>query len=698
MDIRHRILIAIVLMLGVQRIAAAASIDLSELDTNCTIRAQASDGRVVVQWHDQGGSTVSMTLNAAIDRPLIESISRNDVEIVSSLDPALLLTVGIRDLSTAGKWTTFFDNPIKRPHEPFPAKLTRDQILIEGHGSRATVRVTGLTAGKFAGNWLFTIYDGTRLIRSEAVLKTAEPAAAILYDAGLVRKDVPPDWSAVYVDNLDQPERVEASHDPAGDVYAVRRRAIALQTSHGSIALIAPPHQFLYPLDFCNNYKLAWHGPNYRNLIDGWGIGLRQPPEGDKRWVPWVNAPPGTEQHLVLFYLISPRDGDDPLTSAARLTHDDTFKPLPGYQTFTSHMHVEHTVDLLSEWKRQGDHTMPARLVEPDFVQTLKRTGVNIAHLAEFHIDHKDIPADRLTALRTLHHECERLSNEHFLLLPGEEPNVHLGGHWISLFPKPVLWTLDRRKDQPFSESIGGETVYHVGNADDVLQLMNAEHGLMWTAHPRVKGSLGFPDLYRDTRFFKSDRFLGGAWKNLPVDDSLDRLGTRVLDLLDDMNNWGDHKVSPGEIDLFKIDPTCELYGHMNINYLKLDRLPKFGDGWTSILDCLRGGRFFVTTGEVLIPNYSVSGVESGGRLPPEKAKSATIDADLEWTYPLAFAEIVSGDGHQTFHQRVDLTDTSAFGTRHLRLPVDLTGRTWVRFEVWDVATNGAFTQPIWIE
>jgi len=26
------------------------------------------------------------------------------------------------------------------------------------------------------------------------------------------------------------------------------------------------------------------------------------------------------------------------------------------------------------------------------------------------------------------------------------------------------------------------------------------------------------------------------------------------------------------------------------------------------------------------------------------------------------------------------------------------TFQKWVRFEVWDIATNGAFTQPVWIE
>ncbi len=58
--------------------------------------------------------------------------------------------------------------------------------------------------------------------------------------------------------------------------------------------------------------------------------------------------------------------------------------------------------------------------------------------------------------------------------------------------------------------------------------------------------------------------------------------GRRGLDLLDDMANWGEQKYLPGEVDVFKIDHTHELYGHMNINYLRLedDRLPRFDEGW----------------------------------------------------------------------------------------------------------------------
>ena len=33
-----------------------------------------------------------------------------------------------------------------------------------------------------------------------------------------------------------------------------------------------------------------------------------------------------------------------------------------------------------------------------------------------------------------------------------------------------------------------------------------------------------------------------------------------------------------------------------------------------------------------------------------------------------------------------------------MNFPIDLSRATWVRLEVWDIARNGAFTQPTWLK
>jgi hypothetical protein len=331
-----------------------------------------------------------------------------------------------------------------------------------------------------------------------------------------------------------------------------------------------------------------------------------------------------------------------------------------------------------------------------------------MVHLAEFHGDgHPQDPGPlRLAELKAMFGECRRLSDDRLLLIPGEEANVHFGvsrpgqhpGHWLYLFPKPVYWTMKRGTDQPFREEkseLG--PLYHVGNRGDMLALLKQEQGLAWTAHARIKASSWAPDAYRHEDYFLSDDWLGAAWKAMPADLSDYRMGRRVLDLMDDMANWGQRKYVLGEVDVFKLDHTHELYGHMNINYVALDRVPLFDEGWKPVLDRLRTGRFFVSTGEVLIPEFQVNGRDSG-TLVDLPAGQASIKALVRWTFPLRIAEVISGDGTRVHRERIDVTGSEAFGSQHLTLRSSLSGRKWVRLEVWDIAGNGAFTQPVWLK
>jgi hypothetical protein len=238
-----------------------------------------------------------------------------------------------------------------------------------------------------------------------------------------------------------------------------------------------------------------------------------------------------------------------------------------------------------------------------------------------------------------------------------------------------------------------------VGDRADMLQLLDEEHGLAWSSHPRIKASNWTPDIFRREDFYLSDRWLGAAWKAMPADLSHDRLGQRALDLLDDMANWGQKKYLLGEVDVFKIDHTHELYGHMNINYLRLepDRLPRYDDGWQPVVNSLRGGRFFVTTGEVLIPGFSVNGQATGSDVVLKPTERPVVRIELSWTFPLRFVELISGDGSRVFRERTDCSHTLPFDKETFQVTPDLNGRKWVRVEAWDVAGNGAFTQPVWL-
>jgi hypothetical protein len=427
-------------------------------------------------------------------------------------------------------------------------------------------------------------------------------------------------------------------------------------------------------------------------MIAGFGIGIRQDLMGDRRWVPWFNAPPNTEHRLNFFCLLSTSTDGNVLADVKQFTHNDSYRALPGFYTMASHFHTEHIDDVLTH--------KPIPEV-PGFVKALRNAGVNIMHLGEFHLagNPRDLGPRRLTEFKTMFKECERLSGGNFLMLPGEEPNSHFGGHWMNIFPKPVYWIMSREERQPFvEEDPEYGKVYRVGNKGDMLKLLEVEKGLAWTAHARTKGSTGFPDQYKDEFFFSSDQFLGAAWKAMPADLSQPRLGKRVLDLMDDMANWGHKKYVLGEADVFKIEPDYELYAHLNINYLELDRLPRFEEGWQAVLDALRNGKFFVSTGEVLLPRFDVNGKKSGETAKTDKNGKAKISLEIDWTFPLNFAEIISGDGNKVYREKINLNGTKAFETQLFEFNTNLENRKWVRVEVWDAAANGAFTQCVWIE
>ncbi len=680
--------------------AAAIQPDLSGYSDRCGIQVTAGDGKLFVAWPAGDGSQESMAFDLRDGSPLISKLGGS----LAGIDPLVSITAGTRQAPSGRPkemsiWNTFFDNPHKRPHQAHLGALVKKRASAASEGRRATVTVGDVAAGPFRGEFCFTFFAGSPLVKMEAVMSTDADRTAFVFDLGLVGAGA--GWRRLAWTDVNGEARSAAVDENAGDqALAVRHRMIAAEGSEGSVAVFPPPHAFFYPLDWTNNTRNIWHGRGHQG--EGrFGIGVRHDPRGAGNFVPWFNAPPGTRQRLALFLLPHRGDAAAALAGALRFTRGDRFPPLPGMSTFSSHYHMAVAMTA-KEQLDKGVKPLPV----PDLVKVFKDMGVQAVHLGEFHGDgHQDDPGPlRLPEMRMMFAECERLSDDELLLIPGEEINTHLGipfpgrhpGHWMLLFPRPVYWTKVRGEGQPFEErhpDFG--TVYHAGSRADMVEVIKREHGLAWTAHPRIKASSWAPDSFKNEAFFKDGLWLGAAFKAMPADLSRERLGERCLGLLDDMCNWGERKYLPGEVDTFKLDRTHELYGHMNINYLRLPRMPRYRDGWQPVLDALRRGAFFTTTGEVLIKSFSAGGRHSG-----ETAAGGRIEikAEIEWTFPMKFAEIISGDGRQVFRVRIGMADTEAFGSRIISLPLDLANRSWVRLEAWDVAANGAYTQPVWLE
>ena len=173
-------------------------------------------------------------------------------------------------------------------------------------------------------------------------------------------------------------------------------------------------------------------------------------------------------------------------------------------------------------------------------------------------------------------------------------------------------------------------------------------------AHPRTKGTTGYPDLIYDKACTKNDRYLGVAFKpGMGMDLSETRMCEwRCFDVdRHDEQPLCRHGLRPkyiiADIDTYQKGPEDDLYPNFPVNYLRLDRVPGPDEDWSPVLTALRNGNFFVTTGRSSSGTYSVEGTGA----------KRTIVADVEWTFPLSFVEVVWGDGKNVDRQIISATD-----------------------------------------
>ena len=560
------------------------------------------------------------------------------------------------------------------------------QATVRTVGERVELIFDGLRMGVFEGAIVYTIYPGSRLIQQEAVATTDVLDVAYYYDGGW---EMAADADRVAGGNMQSRvswydtagelrHDLSTGFDPERKPVKVRYRTLAATTAGGSVAVFPPPHQYFFPRDFTSNLGHLWHR-SWRGRVS---LGIRQIRDTNWRFYPWMNAPPGETQRMSVFFLLSDAAAEATLDEVLAFTNRDRFRPLDGYKTLSTHWHLAYTMQALEhglDWT-------------PPFKPVLKAMGVDASIIMDFHGDGhpRDLTDLRLDELDAYFRALRAQSDPDFLLIPSEEANVHLGGHWALIFPRPVYWFMDRPEGGAFEMTHPRYgKVYSTADAAEMLELVRREGGVMYQTHPRTKGSTGYPDRIAGTEHFRDPAWLGAGWKAMPADLSSPRLGERSLDLLDDLSAQGLRKRIFGEVDVFQFDDTHELYAHMNINYVRLDELPPF-DRWGEAVEPLARGDFFTTTGEVLLPEVDFS-ASTADRL------DVWIEAD--WTFPLRFAEIVWGDDAGGVHREITpLSRTRVFGVGGFGLATDAPGWAWARVAVWDVAGNGAFVNPTWRE
>ncbi len=709
------------------------------------LSAENRDGKLQLTWQGERGDQLRAIFDVRSGQPVVAELAAKTSGggwkvLGRNLTPELEVTSGVRRMSEQQlaplrdlklaltpelieheKWNAFWDSPLMVPGRPgtnmdLPRKpeeirkawatyhATGCQVVTDG--ARIEVNYPGLDAGIFSGSLQYTVYRGSNLLRQEAIAKTNEPSVAYKYVAGLKGFPIENDTKVVWRDTARGWQQYAfggaVNQQPVG--LQARNRLSILEVNGGSLAFLPPSHKFFFSREIETNLGYVYYR---KDSESSFALGARQPdrevgakPWGvsDEVWTRRVgeargdlnnfalyNAPPGTMQRMPVYLYLSPNGSHATQESVLALTHDDVYKPMPGFKVLVSHFHFHFNEQLTDAGSMD---------VQPPWVPVFRELGINMAVLADFHSDShpSDTGKTRLNEQKVYFEGCRRFSDRDFLLIPGEEPDANFGGHYMFVFPSPLYFTHVKQPEtakatQPFVEDLApwGKT-YHTSSAAAELDLLKKEGGLVWQTHPRTKGSAGYPDAVREKDFFRSDRFLGGSFQSLPVDLSQKRLcEARCLGLLDDMNNWTGPKYMIAEGDTYMKYPDDETFPQLVVNYLKMDRVPKFNDGWTSVIDTLRAGNYFVTSGEVLIRDWSIEG--SGAK--------RTYSAEAEWTFPPEFAELVWGDGDKVDRQIIDMKAMPPFSSHRFRVPFDATGKKWVRFAVWDSAGNGAFTQPV---
>jgi hypothetical protein len=658
---------------------APITADLSGVKSG-PIAVVSSTESVKVSWSDGANHQWQTIFSLDSIQPLITSISVDGHTIVDRARPYYRCTTGKR----AGGWDAFFDFPPANPAgtRQFMQEFHPAHVVAKTIGNRVEVNFDGMKVGIFTGSLRYTFYPGTPLIQQAAVLSTQEPDTAYYYDAGLemtadqdnrAGKNMASKIS--YFDLDGKFQEMTPPYDSDRRSLAAHHRTIAAKMGAGSIAVFPPPHRYFFARDYTTNQGYLWYS-SWRGRV---GLGIHQYPDDDTTIDPWMNAPPATEQEMSLFLLPGAGDSRATLENVLTFTHNDRYVHLDGFVTFEPHWHLAYTVQAMEK----GHDWVPP------FKPAMQNVGIDSAMIMDFHGDGHaaDLTGIRPHELDQYYKACRAQSDSHFLLIPSEEADIYLGGHWGLVFPHPVYWYQDRKPNESFeaADPKYGK-VYRVHDADEMWKMIKLEDGVVYETHPRTKGSTGYPDKILNTHYFTDSSYIGTGWKAMPSDLSSPRLGERAFKTIDDLNNLGLHKLMIGEVDVFQISPADELYAHMNINYLRMPELPSF-DHYDRILKSVEKGDGFITTGEILLPSETMSPMGDHG---------VRVKTKISSTFPLRIAEVVWGDGKNIHHQIIDLQSTPAFDDHEYSWMFETPGWTWARFAVWDIAGDGAFTNPIW--
>ena len=726
------------------------NVSLSNYSPSEQLTAEVNDDTLTVRWNGMDAERLRVKFVVLRGRPTVAELAARSSAtepwrvLGRNLQPEYRIVTGVRrvtmqqtePLEAMGvpltenklneiKWDAFWDAPLYLSDEPplshqssLPAReafanhpgMPRDSSEVErtvasfaadscrvvSDGARLTITFPGASAGTFTGYLQYDIFPGTGLLRQMLVARTEAPSVAFKYAAGLSGLPLDAGNRIVWRDLSHQTQayRLGGPVDDQPVRLLTANRLLVAELNGGSLAAFPPPHSFYWARESEQNLGYGW----YQKDAGSFSFGVRQAdgeqdPEFYQNFALY-SARPGTWQRMPVFFEMTATPAPEALDRALAYTNGDRFRRLEGYRVMGHHYHV----GLVDRLRKAG--SFDQRIND---VATMQGIGMDIYSI----IDGARGPGRKDTAelyLQDLHDYYEaarRQSDRGFLVMPSDENSTggrrpFMGGHYELIMSHPIYWRPARAPGVPLYEDHPKYgTVYNLGTPQDMMAMTEREGVIINMAHPNAKRSTGFPMAVWDEPHFQHPNYFGLGYRwGMGIDASEIRLGEyRFQKLWDETNNYltsrgHDPKfalaISEARSDLGDRGkpPFDDAYGMSPVNYLRIDTVPSVDDT-SPIVAALSSGEYFVTSGEVLLPEFRIEG----------EGEQRTAVAQVKWTFPLEFVELVWGDGERTDRQILKTSELGAFGEKTFRIPFTVGDKLWIRFAAWDVATNGAMTQ-----
>ena len=284
----------------------------------------------------------TLATDATIEFKITEGLRR-----ISNQQLSPLRNLGVeltQDVVDTYKWDVFWDAPLDLRTEvgggnPPPAAGVAEQpglprspdevrraeavydaegCVVTTDGARLKIAFPGMRLGSFSGDLVLTVYEGTNLIRVEAVASTNLPSVAYKYDVGLTGLDLEGSriaWRDIANERHSYSLRGPVNSDPV--VLRAANRLVVAETNGGAIAAFPPPHTFFWAREIEINVGNNWYRKDDESSFS---FGIRQGEQEvvERYLANWslYSAPPGSEQHMAGYF--SPTSATRPKRSRAR--------------------------------------------------------------------------------------------------------------------------------------------------------------------------------------------------------------------------------------------------------------------------------------------------------------------------------------------------------------------------------------------